>query len=138
MQIKTNKESNFGIKIKLPIDGVVEIDNNGIVEVSEDCGNLMVEQSPESWEIVESKSKTTPIKKKVVEESEENPADENSERVEGSETSNMDGVIEELKSMKLPELIDLVKKSNHPETEWIKYKSNKLLLTNYIIKKLQG
>lgn len=58
VKIKAKSTSMYGKKINLPIDGEVKIDENGILEVSSECANLLVEKT-ENYSFVEEKEATT-------------------------------------------------------------------------------
>lgn len=45
MKIKTNVETAYGKKINLPIDGIVEVGEDGIMEVSEKCAAILLNDS---------------------------------------------------------------------------------------------
>ena len=61
VKIKAKSTSMYGKKINLPIDGEVKIDENGILEVSSECANLLVEKT-ENYSFIEDEQ-PAPLKK---------------------------------------------------------------------------
>jgi hypothetical protein len=55
MKIKTENIKNA--KLVVPIDGLIEIDANGIADVSENCAKIMVEKT-NSWKYAEAEAET--------------------------------------------------------------------------------
>lgn len=109
VKIKAKSTSMYGKKINLPIDGEVKIDENGILEVSSECANLLVEKT-ENYSFVEEKeaattkkddkkksetektkkSETTKKSSKKVEEDEEETEDEETEDETSEEETDED------------------------------------------------
>lgn len=114
VKIKAKSTSMYGKKINLPIDGEVKIDENGILEVSSECANLLVEKT-ENYSFIEdeqpaplkkdntkketkedddskksSKKSETSKKSKKVEEVEETEEDEEDEETSEEETEDDD------------------------------------------------
>lgn len=155
MKIKTTREVNYGLQVKLPIDGVVTIGKDGVVEVSEECGTLMLESAGSNWIAVEeekiegkkggSKPAAKKVAEKIEEESEEEVEDEDESSTddeEADEESDEDEKEElpfkdRIRAMELAELVALAEESKCPKAEWGKFEKKKLLLANYIIKKLE-
>lgn len=49
MKIKAKNSKVFGIKLNVPVDGLIEIDANGVAEVSEKAANMLV-NGTNDWE----------------------------------------------------------------------------------------
>lgn len=168
VKIKAKSTSMYGKKINLPIDGEVKIDENGILEVSSECANLLVEKT-ENYSFVEEKEATTKkddkkksetekskksettkkSSKKVeeVEEDEEETEDETSDEEtrddsDDSEDEEEDEDVtytkEDLNALEITDLIEILKEANISEDKYEKFKTKKGLLINFILKTLNN
>lgn len=109
MKIKAKKL--VGRKLIVPVDGLIDIDEFGIAEVSEEAASFLVE-STKDWEIVnEEKGVEKPGKEKVEE----------------------DETIAAFKAMKPEELVEFVKEAGYPEADWKKFEEKPKLLAGYLI-----
>ena len=59
MKIKTTLPAFFGQKIKLPIDGLVELDENGEVEASTEAAELLLQSK--DWKSAEEDEETEEV-----------------------------------------------------------------------------
>jgi len=134
VKVKTNRNSRLGQTIGIPNHGDVEVPVNGVIEVSEDTANLLVEKG-RGWEYTDEKVKK-PVKEKV---KAEEPVEAEEIVVEandsnGGETQTIeetaieedDNVVEvDLEKMGMKELKDLCINQELPNEEWEKIKSKK-------------
>lgn len=128
MKIKAkNPRLIKSMKLNVPIDGIIEIDENGVAEVSSKCGQMLIEGTND-WEKFG--------EKKVSNEEETNA--EAGEKDENADISDEE-VIEGIKQMSLDECVALAKQSGYPEKEWEKFAKNEKaaekLMRQYLIKK---
>jgi hypothetical protein len=155
MKIKTSNESLYGSEVKLPIDGKVSVSKEGIVEVSDVCADLLLNSGGGNWSKVAAISESGTTNAKKVASSKNQPKKEEEEvevevseaeeiEVEVSQTEeeeeveDLETLIKKVKSLTAPELVELANQSQYPEEEFSKIKNNKLLMSNYIIKKLKS
>lgn len=125
------------MKLSVPVDGLIEIDANGIVEVSEECGRMLIEGTND-WEKF-GEGKDTKDGKKG---SEKAPASGKKEggKGEGDEGQLSDKeAIEALQQLSLADCIETAKAAGYPEKEWEKLskneKSAEKLMRTYLVKK---
>ena len=107
MKIKAKNSKIFGIKLNVPVDGLIEIDANGVAEVSEKAANMLV-NGTNDWEY-----------------SKDSEGDGN----EGDE------VLAGLKKMTLPQMIEMAKEAGYPESEYQKFAKKEKLMLAYLTKK---
>lgn len=110
IKIKAKNPSVKGMKLIVPIDGTIDIDANGVAEVSESAANLLVNKTND-WSYLSEKSETKDI------------VDEDAQVVEG------------IKKMKIDEMITMAKEAEYPESEWSKFSQKPKLMAAYLIKK---
>lgn len=108
MKIKAKNPSVKGMKLIVPIDGTIEIDANGMAEVTEKAAELLVSKTND-WSYVDSEVKEF--------------IDEDAEIISG------------IKKMKIDEMIAMAKEAEYPETEWSKFSQKPKLMSAYLIKK---
>ena len=106
MKIKAKNSRVFGIKLNVPVDGLIEIDANGVAEVSEKAAKMLV-NGTNDWEYFN-----------------------DSEGGDG-----VDEVINGLKRMTLSQMIDMAKEAGYPESEYQKFAKKEKLMLAYLIKK---
>lgn len=128
MKIKAkNPRLIKSMKLNVPIDGIIEIDENGVAEVSSKCGQMLIEGTNDWKEFGE---------KKVSNEEETNAGA--GEKDENADISDEE-VIEGIKQMSLDDCVALAKQSGYPEKEWEKFAKNEKaaekLMRQYLIKK---
>ena len=107
MKIKAKNSKVFGINLNVPVDGLIEIDANGVAEVSEKAANMLV-NGTNDWEY-----------------SKDSEGDGN----EGDE------VLAGLKKMTLPQMIEMAKEAGYPESEYQKFAKKEKLMLAYLTKK---
>lgn len=125
MKIQALNKNVKSIKLHVPVDGLINIDENGIAEVSAKCGKMLIEGTND-WEEV-TDGKVTNKTKKVEEHDDKAQTDDDLVIIEG------------LKSLSLDECIKTAKDAGYPEKEWEKFSKNEKaaekLMRNYLIKK---
>lgn len=121
MKIKAKKNIQ-NIKLIVPIDGLIEVDANGIADVSPKCATTLV-KCTNDWDFAKNSSA-------------EKEVDENNE--ESQENADADSERKELEShldtLNLAELKEYAKEAEFPESEYEKINSKKLMKA-YLLKK---
>lgn len=110
MKIKAKNPSVKGMKLIVPIDGTIDIDANGIAEVSENAADLLVNKTND-WSYLSEEPETKEI------------ADEDAQVVAG------------IKKMKIEEMVAMAKEAGYLESEWNKFTQKPKLMAAYLIKK---
>lgn len=113
MKIKAKNPSVKSMKLIVPIDGMIDIDANGVAEVTEKAAELLVNKTND-WSYVDSDVKKQ-VEKEVI--------DEDAQVVAG------------IKKMKIEEMIAMAKEAEYPEAEWNKFSQKPKLMAAYLIKK---
>jgi hypothetical protein len=135
MKIVTEKQELKGTKLIVPIDGTINIDSNGIAEVSPKAAALLV-KSISYWAFF----KEDNLRKKVEEDpddKEPSEDDDNSEKkVEEDPDDESKKIKENLESKTLKELLTLVGELNIPEQEYKNIKNSKKLMVAFLLKKI--
>lgn len=108
------------MKLCVPLDGVVDIDANGIVDVSAKCAIQLV-NGTNDWEYLNKKTVETESDNDE-EEEEEDDVDERKQFEEG------------LSKMQLADMKIMAKEAGYPEEEWSKLSSKKIMIS-YLLKK---
>lgn len=108
MKIKAKNSKVFGIKLNVPVDGLIEIDANGVAEVSGKAAKMLV-NGTNDWEYFNDS--------------------------EGDDGNEVDEVISGLKKMTLTQMIDMAKEAGYPESEYQKFAKKEKLMLAYLIKK---
>lgn len=122
MKIKAKNSKVASMRLCVPVDGVIEIDANGVAEVSPKCAAALV-RGTNDWDYV---------KKNSAEETEE----EKDEEEEGGEEeiSDRDKFSKWLDSQTVAQMKEYAKEGELPEEEWDKLSSKKLMKA-YLLKK---
>lgn len=107
MRIKAKNSKVFGINLNVPVDGLIEIDANGVAEVSVKAANMLV-NGTNDWEYYK-----------------DNDGDVN----------DGDEVLAGLKKMTLPQMIEMAKEAGYPESEYQKFAKREKLMLAYLTKK---
>lgn len=147
MKIQAKNKNIKSMKLSVPVDGMIEIDANGIVEVSEECGRMLIEGTNDWEKFGEGKdtkngekgSEKAPASVKKEEEGE----GDGSGKGEDSEGQLSDqDAIEALQQLSLADCIETAKAAGYPEKEWDKLskneKSAEKLMRTYLVKKYKG
>lgn len=136
MKIIAKNKNIKSMKLNVPVDGCIDIDENGIAEVSQSCGMMLINGTLDWKEFSEGKD---------TEESEKEPEqgenDGNQESGEDSNDVSNEEVIEGLKKLSLDECIATAKEAGYPEKEWEKLSKNEKaaekLMRQYLVKKFK-
>lgn len=105
------------MKLTVPYDGTIDIDADGVVEVSDACADALV-HGTHDWEYFDKKTET-----------------KKTEEVEDEDTKIISGI----KKLSLEEMIETAVEAGYPESEWKKFANNTKnaakLMAAYLIKK---
>lgn len=117
MKLKTNNTALHGSRLTVPVDGTIQIDRNGEINVSEACAAQLL--TLPDWIVV---SKEAPEK--------EAPA---------PEVADPDAeVIAAIRSMSMEEMLAAAAEAGYPAEEYSKYKKNSKLMAAYLVKKYKA
>lgn len=136
MKIIAKNKNIKSMKLNVPVDGCIDIDENGIAEVSQSCGMMLINGTLDWKEFSEGKDTEESEK-----ESEQGENDGNQESGEDSNDVSNEEVIEGLKKLSLDECIATAKEAGYPEKEWEKLSKNEKaaekLMRQYLVKKFK-
>lgn len=117
MKLKTNNTALHGSRLTVPVDGTIQIDRNGEINVSEACAAQLL--TLPDWIVV---SKEAPEKEAPAPEA----ADPDAE------------VIAAIRSMSMEEMLAAAAEAGYPAEEYNKYKKNSKLMAAYLVKKYKA
>lgn len=117
MKLKTNNTALHGSRLTVPVDGTIQIDRNGEINVSEACAAQLL--TLPDWIVV---SKEAPKKEAPAPEA----ADPDAE------------VIAAIRSMSMEEMLAAAAEAGYPAEEYSKYKKNSKLMAAYLVKKYKA
>ena len=121
MKLKTNNASLYGSRLTVPVDGTIQIDRNGEINVSEACARHLL-TLPEWVAAGKDKAKTAdPEPEAEPEEADQNKA-----------------VIDQIRAMSLEEMIETAAEAGYPEDEYKKFVKNAKLMAAYLVKKYKA
>ena len=124
MKIKAkNPKAVAGIRLIVPVDGLIAIDGEGCVEVSAGCAEALVKGTSD-WDYAE------------VEEASEAPSEEETEQEPTSELTEREEFASKLESMTVAQMKDLCREGGFPEEEWKSLK--KATLAAYLLDKFDS
>ena len=129
MKIKTKNRSLLGNRLIVPVDGLVTIDGNGVVEVSEEAAESLLMSS--DWEATEDNQNS-----KKDSDSNSNPNSNSDDDVDPKKEEKE--IIAGIKAMELPQLIEMAEAAEYPKEEWEKHKENAKLLSGYLVGKFKA
>lgn len=130
MKIVSKGKKVVSTKLIVPIDGMIEIDNEGIADVSAKCAAILVNNTND-WEFLKKQKETA-----IAEAPEETVEEESSEEEnEDSEEQSEEKMLEELNSSSLEQLRSMCAEAEFPEKEWKNL--SKKLLVKYMLKKYE-
>ena len=121
MKIKSKNSKIVSMKLCVPFDGIVQIDENGIVDVSPKCAVQLV-TGTNDWEY---------LKK------EENKAIDTNVEEEEEELTERELLQKALDKMSLVEMKNMAKEAGYNEKEWGKIATKKLM-SAYLLKKFDS
>jgi len=121
MKIKSKNPKIVSMKLCVPFDGIVQIDEQGIVDVSPKCAIQLV-TGTNDWEY---------LKK------EENKAIDTNVEEEEEELTERELLQKALDKMSLEEMKNMAKEAGYNEKEWGKIGTKKLM-SAYLLKKFDS
>lgn len=137
MKIQAKDKSIKSMKLCVPFDGVITIDEKGIADVSAKCAEELVKKTND-WEYVEKpdkeEGKPAEAEKKTAEGKTEESVEE-SEEDEEEDDAEDEITPESLELLKVDELRAMCKEGNYPKKEWKDL--NKSELITYILEKIK-
>lgn len=118
MKLKTSNASLYGSRLTVPVDGTIQIDRNGEINVSEVCARHLL-TLPEWLAVGEG------AKEDVA------PAAETAEDQDKA-------IIDQIRAMSLEEMLETAAEAEYPEDEYKKFKKNSKLMAAYLVKKYKA
>ena len=118
MKLKTNNASLYGSRLTVPVDGTIQIDRNGEINVSEACARHLL-TLPEWLAVGEG------VKEDAA------PAAETAEDQDKA-------IIDQIRAMSLEEMLETAAEAEYPEDEYKKFKKNSKLMAAYLVKKYKA
>lgn len=118
MKLKTSNASLYGSRLTVPVDGTIQIDRNGEINVSEVCARHLL-TLPEWLAVGEG------VKEDAA------PA------AETAEDQNK-AIIDQIRAMSLEEMLETAAEAEYPEDEYKKFKKNSKLMAAYLVKKYKA
>lgn len=131
------------MKLSVPVDGLIEIDENGIAEVSEKCGKMLIEGTSDWKEFKAGKGTGNAEEdgEQDAEDAEEPETDdaEDTDEAEDAKKPTDKEIIAGLNKLPLEACIETAKEAGYPETEWEKLikneKAAEKLMQKYLVRK---
>lgn len=118
MKLKTSNASLYGSRLTVPVDGTIQIDRNGEINVSEVCARHLL-TLPEWLAVGEG------VKEDAA------PAAETAEDQDKA-------IIDQIRAMSLEEMLEAAAEAEYPEDEYKKFKKNSKLMAAYLVKKYKA
>lgn len=118
MKLKTSNASLYGSRLTVPVDGTIQIDRNGEINVSEVCARHLL-TLPEWLAVGEG------VKGDAA------PAAETAEDQDKA-------IIDQIRAMSLEEMLETAAEAEYPEDEYKKFKKNSKLMAAYLVKKYKA
>lgn len=118
MKLKTSNASLYGSRLTVPVDGTIQIDHNGEINVSEACARHLL-TLPE-WAVVGKAAK-----------------EEEALAAEPAEDQDK-AIIDQIRAMSLEEMLETAAEAEYPEDEYKKFKKNAKLMAAYLVKKYKA
>lgn len=118
MKLKTSNASLYGSRLTVPVDGTIQIDRNGEINVSEVCARHLL-MLPEWLAVGEG------VKEDAA------PAAETAEDQDKA-------IIDQIRAMSLEEMLETAAEAEYPEDEYKKFKKNAKLMAAYLVKKYKA
>lgn len=118
MKLKTSNASLYGSRLTVPVDGTIQIDRNGEINVSEVCARHLL-TLPEWLAVGEAvKEDAAPV----------------AETAEDQDKA----IIDQIRAMSLEEMLETAAEAEYPEDEYKKFKKNSKLMAAYLVKKYKA
>lgn len=118
MKLKTSNASLYGSRLTVPVDGTIQIDRNGEINVSEVCARHLL-TLPEWLAVGEG------VKEDAA------PAAETAEDQDKA-------IIDQIRAMSLEKMLETAAEAEYPEDEYKKFKKNSKLMAAYLVKKYKA
>lgn len=118
MKLKTSNASLYGSRLTVPVDGTIQIDRNGEINVSEVCARHLL-TLPEWLAVGEG------VKEDAA------PAAETAKDQDKA-------IIDQIRAMSLEEMLETAAEAEYPEDEYKKFKKNSKLMAAYLVKKYKA
>lgn len=118
MKLKTSNASLYGSRLTVPVDGTIQIDRNGEINVSEVCARHLL-TLPEWLAVGEG------VKEDAA------PAAETAEDQDKA-------IIDQIRAMSLEEMLETAAEAEYPKDEYKKFKKNSKLMAAYLVKKYKA
>ena len=138
MKIQAKNQDIKSMKLSVPVDGLIEIDENGIAEVSEKCGTMLI-LGTSDWKEFKAGKGTGDTEKDGEQDSDDVDESETENADEAKKPSTDKEIIEGLNKMPLEACIATAKEAGYPETEWGKLikneKAAEKLMQKYLVRK---
>ena len=143
MKIKAKNSDIKSMKLSVPLDGIIEIDANGVAEASTTSGKMLIEGTNDWKELKDDKedSDETKVDEQGSKDGEQGDADTTEENEDGKEDEQPtdEEIIEGLKKLSLEDCIATAKEAGYPEKEWEQLSKNEKaaekMMRNYLVKK---
>lgn len=133
MKIKAKNNTVKSMQLMIPYDGIIEIDNDGIAEVSEKAAKVLVECTND-WEYADEKE--TNAETDNADETTTSEADIVDETATSEEKN--DEIIDGIRNMSLDAMITMATEAGYPEKDWKKYAKKDKLMAAYLIKQYKA
>lgn len=134
MKIIAKNPSVKSMRLIVPIDGLIDIDANGMAEVSDKAAEMLVNNTNDwAYETPEDANDEIPGENNEAENEEQEEVNDTPE--EEDKKPEDDEIIAGIKAMKLNEMISMAKEAKYPESEWKRFKEKEKLMAAYLIKK---
>lgn len=139
MKIQAKNKDVKSMKLNVPIDGLVDIDENGVIEVSKRCGEMLL-NGTNDWKKYSDDTEDADDEKVDEQCSKDGEqTDTETSEGEGEKQPTDEDVIEGLKKLSLEECVETAKAAEYPEKEWEKFAKNEKapekLMRQYLVKK---
>lgn len=118
MKLKTSNASLYGSRLTVPVDGTIQIDRNGEINVSEVCARHLL-TLPEWLAVGEGAKKAAAPVAKTAEDQDK-------------------AIIDQIRAMSLEEMLETAAEAEYPEDEYKKFKKNSKLMAAYLVKKYKA
>ena len=127
------------MKLSVPVDGLIEIDEKGIAEVSEKCGKMLIEGTSD-WKEFKAGKGTGKAEEDGEQDAEDVEDTEDTDEAEDDKKPVTDKeIIAGLNKLPLDACIETAKEAGYPEAEWGKLikneKAAEKLMQKYLVRK---
>lgn len=139
MKIQAKNQDIKSMKLSVPVDGLIEIDEKGIAEVSEKCGKMLIEGTSD-WKEFKAGKGTGKAEEDGEQDAEDVEDTEDTDEAEDDKKPVTDKeIIAGLNKLPLDACIETAKEAGYPEAEWGKLikneKAAEKLMQKYLVRK---